>query len=66
VNRKQRNAFVAGVLTILGGGFTGKYLSEAAGASLLLAGAYLIGLAQKQPVSMRHPNDVGAHPREEA
>lgn len=65
MNKKQRGAYVVGVLTIIGGAIIGKYLLPEAGAALVAAGAFLIGKVQTQPVSMRHPNDVGAHPRDE-
>lgn len=65
MNKKQRGAYALGVLTILGGAVIGKYLLPEAGAALVAAGAFLIGKVQQQPASMRHPNDVGAHPRDE-
>ena len=67
MNRNQRNAYVVGVLTIIGGAFIGKYLLPEAGAALVLAGGYLVGKVQSQPRSMRHhPDDVGAKPTDEA
>lgn len=53
MNRRQINAYVFAVLTIVAGGIVNAKLDKAAGAALLVLGGAIGGLATKRPEGMR-------------
>jgi hypothetical protein len=61
MTKTQRNAYILGVLTILAGALTGKFLMTEAGLALVTAGGFLLGKIQPQPRFSRH----GAQPQVE-